>query len=547
MTAPTFRRLAATTAALALLAAAALRAQPEPQPFPVRPADVPPLELPEQPAVDDPSVEPAQFQQPVSFDKQQPVTLPRPVADPPPPVVRVQVRVPADSAPGDDIKYVLTVTNSSAADAHRVTVRNPIPEGVEAVVKAAPQYDDTQDKNKQLTWSLGTLKGGQSKSIELVLKPRADAKEVKNLAYVRFEHGEATTTRIARPGLKVTRSAPKQSVKDEPFVVRVLVENTGKVPAEKVKLVETLTATAQVQAVTTGVKRTRPEDNQWQWELGTLLPGQRKVVEFRVSPQQAGEAAGTTVVTAEKGILEKTEGRTQVLVPGLSVRLDGPKGVVNPGESARYEITVRNTGTMPSTNVKVTGSVPADCRPTMKTDGGQLYRDAIVWTIPKLEPGEAMTLRYGLKAATSGRRVVTASATDARKTRDSQELPTVFQGTAALVWEQVPDPAALAKGRNGTVTVRVRNTGGEEARNVRLEVELPPEVGFIQATPQVRAENGKVQFGPEAVAAGGERVYTITYRAERPGQAWFRFRLSADALGDRPVSGEKAVEITGGG
>jgi uncharacterized repeat protein (TIGR01451 family) len=295
------------------------------------------------------------------------------------------------------------------------------------------------------------------------------------------------------------------------------------------------------------VKRTRPDDNQWQWDLGTLLPGQRKVVEFRLQPQQAGETAGTTVVTADKGILEKTEGRTQVLIPGLSVRLDGPKGVVSPGESARYEITVRNTGTMPSTNVKVTGSIPADCRPTLKTDGGQVYRDGIQWTVPKLEAGEAVTLRYGLKLATSGQRVVTATATDARKTRDAQELTTVFQGTAALVWEQSPDPAALAKGRNGTVTVRVRNTGGEEARNVRLEVDMPPEVGFVQATPQVRAEAGKVVFGPEAVTAGGERVYTITYRAERPGQAWFRFRLAADALGDRPLTTEKSVEITGGG
>ncbi len=546
MTAPTFRRLAATAGALALVAAAVLRAQPEPELLPeLRTEPLAPLVLPGQTPIDDPSVEPAQFSRPVSLDKQ--AALPRPVADPPPPVVRVQVRVPADSAPGDDIKYVLTVTNSSAADAHRVTVRNPIPDGVEAVVKATPQYDAAPDTNKQLTWSLGTLKGGESKTIELTLKPRADAREVKNLAYVRFEHGEATVTRIAKPGLKITRTAPKQSVKDEPFTVRVLVENTGKVPAEKVKLVETLTATAQVQAVTTGVKRTRPEDNQWQWELGTLLPGQRKVVEFRLNPQQAGEAAGTTVVTADKGILERAEGRTQVLLPGLSLRLDGPKGVVNPGESARYEITVRNTGTLPSTNVKVVGGVPADCRPTMRTDGGVLSREGIVWTIPKLEAGEGVTLRYGLKLATSGQRVVTATATDARKTRDAQELTTVFQGTAALVWEQAPDPAAVAKGRSGTVTVRVRNTGGEEARNVRLDVDLPAEVVFVQATPQVRAEAGKVQFGPEAVPAGGERVYTITYRAERAGQAWFRFRLSADALGDRPVTTEKSVEITGGG
>ncbi|MBN9523370.1 DUF11 domain-containing protein [bacterium] len=544
MTAQAFGRLAAVVAALGI-ASVALRAQPEPpQKFPVPAEDLPPLIVPGR--IDDPAVEPAQFTQPVALDKQGVAVLPRPVADPPPPVVRVQVRVPADSAPGDDIKYVLTVTNSSSADAHRVTVRNPIPEGIESVVKAAPQFDNTDDKAKQVRWSLGTLKAGQSKTIELYLKPKADAKEVKNLAYVQFEHGEATVTRIARPGLKVTRASPKQSVKDEPFTVRVLVENTGKVAAEKVRLVESLTDTAHVEAVTTGAKRTQPERNQWQWELGTLMPGQRKVVEFKVNPQQAGEALGTTVVTADKGVLEKAEGRTQVLVPGLSVRLDGPKGVVQAGESARYEVTVRNTGTLPSTNVKITGTVPADTRPTMKTEGGQVYRDAIVWVVPKLEPGEAVSVRYGLKATTTGRRVVVASAADARKSRDSQELATVFQGTASLVWEQDPRPAALAKGGPGTLTVRVRNTGGEDARNVRLEVELPELVAFVQATPNVRPDGNRVLFGPEVVPPGGQREYTITYRAESSGQAWFRFRLSADALGDRPLTTEKAVEITGG-
>ena len=120
-------------------------------------------------------------------------------------------------------------------------------------------------------------------------------------------------------------------------------------------------------------------------------------------------------MSADKGVLEKAEARTQVLVPGLSVKLTGPTGVVNPGESARYEITVRNTGTLPSTNVRVTGTLPADCKPTMKTEGGQLYRDSIVWTVPRLEPGEAQIVPLRGEGATTGRRVVVASATDARK------------------------------------------------------------------------------------------------------------------------------------
>ena len=42
-------------------------------------------------------------------------------------------------------------------------------------------------------------------------------------------------------------------------------------------------------------------------------------------------------------------------------------------------------------------------------------------------------------------------------------------------------------------------------------------------------------------------MYTITYEAQQSAQAWFQVKMTADALGDRPMQTEKAVEITGGG
>jgi uncharacterized repeat protein (TIGR01451 family) len=182
----------------------------------------------------------------------------------------------------------------------------------------------------------------------------------------------------------------------------------------------------------------------------------------------------------------------------------------------------------------------------MKTEGGQVYRDSIVWAVPRLEPGEAKSFRLGIKAATTGRRVVVASATDARKVRASDEMATLFRGIAALVWETELEPVALAAGRRGTFTVRVRNNGGEQAQNVRLEVELPPEVGLKQSTPDVRPNGAKLVYGPSSLAAGTTATYTITYEAKQGGQAYFKARLTADALGDRPLETAKSVEITGG-
>ena len=499
------------------------------------PAVMPPL------AVEDPDVTPAQFTVPVGPPAPAAPQPARSLGDPPSPVVRIQVRVPADAPPGDDLKYVITVQNVSQAEAHHVQVRNPVNETAPPQ-KAEPKWDEKQPDPKQLVWSFGTLKPGATKTIELYLKPKAGATEVKNLAYVKFEHGEATTTKINRPGLKVAKVAPKQIVRDEPYLVRVMVENNGKVPAESVRVVENVDRAAEVEAITTGAKRTKQDENQWQWEIGTLMPGQRKVIEYRVTPRNTSDSLTTSAVSAAKEVLEKAESRTQVLVPELKAKLNClTPGLVQPGQAAVYEIEVRNTGTLPSTNIRVSGTIPSDCTPSKMTNGGKVFRDQVVWTVARLEPGEAQSFRFGLKANTTGRRTVVASASDARGMKTSEELSTTFQGTASLNWETKPEPVTLAVGARGTFTVRVKNGGGEAATNVRVEVELPDAVKLVQGT----ATNRVLSFPPETIAGYGEKTYTITYEAVKPDQAWFKFKMTADALGSGPLTTEKAVQITG--
>ena len=95
----------------------------------------PSLDVPS--SIDDPNVVPAQRKEPVppptNPTGNSPTGVPaRPVAgaggrpgadvaDPAHPVITIRVRVPADAAPGDDLKYIITVQNvSSVADAHAV-------------------------------------------------------------------------------------------------------------------------------------------------------------------------------------------------------------------------------------------------------------------------------------------------------------------------------------------------------------------------------------------------------------------------------------------
>ena len=503
------------------------------------------------PTIQDENVEPAGLKQPAGAPARPVANAPRAgadVPDPAYPVVTIRVRVPADMPPGDDIKYVITVQNVSSADAHGVTVRNPLAAEVEGVVKAEPEPDKAQSTPKQLVWSLGTLKGGASKTIELTLRHKKDVTELKNLAYVKYEHGQSVTTKLAKPTIKVSKTAPKQTVRDETYTVRVQIENTGKVAAEGVRVVENLPTSAEVEAITAGGKKlAQPEGQQWLWEIAKLQPGERKVIEYRVTPREAKDVFTLTSVSGQRLVADKpAEARTQVLVPGLEVKLTGPTGVVSAGESAKYEITVRNTGTLPSAGVKVTGTLPADCKPTMKTDGGQVFRDSIVWQVPRLEPGEAQAFRFAIKANTTGRRVVVASASDARGTKAGQELATVFAGTAALVWETEFKPLTVQVGKQGVFTVKVKNNGGEAARNVRVQIDVPDAVSVVQATPPTQINGAAVQFGQESVPAYGEVTYTLTFEGKKADQAWFKVRIAADCLGDRPMQTEKMMNVIGG-
>src|SRR5581483_3634508 len=224
---------------------------------------------------------------------------------------------------------------------------------------------------------------------------------------------------------------------------------------------------------------------------------------------------------------ERAESSTKVLTAGLDLDLKGPTTAAG-GEPAVYEIVARNTGTLTLTNVRVSGSIPSDCTLTKMTNGGQRYRDQVVWSVPQLKPGEAQSFRLGLKAGTTGQRVVRAAARDARGLEKAREVRTGFQGTAVVRWTATLDPQLLSTGRQGQLTVRVENRGGEAARNVRLRVELPPEVRLVQATPRKQASANVVAFDALTVPGNGEETFTVTYQAEKAGQAYFKLTLTAD-------------------
>ncbi len=129
--------------------------------------------------------------------------------------------------------------------------------------------------------------------------------------------------------------------------------------------------------------------------------------------------------------------------------------------------------------------------------------------------------------------------------RNRRPGETVFPGTANLSWQSNFDRDTVAIDQQGVFTVVVRNSGTEAAGNARLTITLPKgSVSLVQASPLYKQTGETIAFEPRSIAAGKSETFTITFRGEQYGRAYFSAKLTADALGDRPLGAEKYVEVT---
>jgi uncharacterized repeat protein (TIGR01451 family) len=504
-----------------------------------------------QPPTEDPEVEQAQFVRPVApLAPGSSLSTTRGLPPlPPTPAVQLMVLVPQDAPPKSDLTYTIKIRNATTGEAHKVVVRMPVPDGT-TFVKAEPKPDADNGKAglpgtaTEFYWKYKTLGANASQAVQVTVHPKDDAREVSARAYVSFEHGQQVTTRINAPKLKVKTDAPKQTTVGSPVPVRVVVTNDGRVPEQNVKLTGNISKGCEYDR-DAGGDAVKGNPLQRVWEIGTLAPGASKQLTYRVTPKTTEDLIVQSAVDGSHESQVKDDVKVAVKEAKLKIELKGD-GTVAAGEAAAYEAVIHNTGTLPLTNVRVTAQVPEGCKVTRMTNGGKESKDQITWLIPRLPPDDQpYALRWQLTSAESSRRTIRASAVAPQGAEHSQQVETVFKGSAALHWETAFDQPTVPIDRSGMLTITVRNTGSEPARNVRLTVTLPQEVSLIKTTPEPKDKTGgTLTFEPKDLPGGKTAVYSVQFRGETTGSAHFQMNLAADVFGAEPLQAAKNLEIT---
>lgn len=455
-----------------------------------------------------------------------PTTTAPATADPPTPVVNLRVRVPPSVGLGQELTYKLIVENSSTGAAHHVILRNPLPINAR-YVRAQPE---PTARAPELVWELGTLSGGTRREITLVLAPTGKG-DIQNCARVQFEHGQCVTTKVARPGISLRKSGPSQALLYDHLNYQLAVTNTGVTEITNVQLTDILSAGLEHEI-----------GNRLRWDLGTLAPGQTRVLTYQAIAKQAGRLRTTAVVTADGDLRDEAESTVVVSEPRLGVKITGPaQRTVSTGTP--YQITVTNSGAAPLADVRVDLTLPANVTLVSLTQGGGRADNRVSWIIGSLAPGASRNLDVVLRAKAAGEARLEATVSSARGLKASDTLTTTFVGIPAVTLDVVVSDNPVEVGGLTAYRITMRNPGSQPVTNLRIVATLPAHLELVQAPGNPKRDGAKVVFDPFTLPAGGESPLEIRTKALKPGIVVFRVDLTADQLTGGAVTQEVPTTI----
>lgn len=272
---------------------------------------------------------------------------------------------------------------------------------------------------KELEFSVGTLRPGESRQLDLVLNAVA-AGRVQNILRARGDGNlnaeHALDLEVVAPKLQVAMTGPKLRYLERPAKYTVSVSNPGTAPAHEIDVVTYLPKGLKfVEANNAGqYDSTR---HAVFWNLQELPPSQTGTVELVALPIEPGEQRLRVEGSAQKGLTAEDE--SMVRVEGLAAMYFEVADLADPievGKQTTYEIKVVNQGSKEATNVNVTAMLPAGMK-ALGADGevpGNVQGQQVTFQpIGRIDPKQTVRLKIQAQGTMPGdQRIVVRVRTD---------------------------------------------------------------------------------------------------------------------------------------
>ena len=404
--------------------------------------------------------------------------------------------------------FEIKVRNVGRVVANDVMVVDRVPSGTE-FIGASPEPTKLE-RSGDVQWTIGTIEPGQEKRIRFQLRPTQPG-EIGSVAHVLFATQASMRTVVTKPVLDIVHSARPRVLIGDNVVFDVIVENRGDGPATEVIVQEEVPDQLEYQE---GFR-------QLEYEIGTLMPGQKRKIQLALRADKVGEFRNVVFVSGKGGLEAKHEIDVEVIAPEIRVTSDGPNRRFLQ-RKATHQFTIENGGTAEANNVNLIARLPSGLRYVSSDNRGRYDSNshAVYWKMPSLREGVAGTVELTTLPVDVGQQDIKFEANaDLRLTADTtQELAVEHLVDVFFEIDDLVDPIEV--GTDTTYRMKIVNQGTKVASNVQLKVEFPRglEPTAVDGDLRNQIQGQQVRFEPISSLPPGQQVQVaVRARGSAPG------------------------------